>query len=326
MEVIKKNENHLNSDFINDYTKEKGIEKTCFFCGSVLKYYNKDVKTDSEYYVKTETRSYYVAVYEQIYKVYYRYKYNYILCPTCNSKIYLYSTILGNYRDDPGPDESFRGIPNSEDGWESCFIKGTDITDEQNKNFKCNAILIEREEQKKAEAARYEAERIENEKRRIAEEKIRLTSLPSPQRTSAEFEVVDGVLKKYHGFDQYVTIPQWITSIGNSAFSRFAELIHVVIPQGVTQIGEDAFGNCKNLKGIKIPQGMITIERDAFLCCTNLASIIIPQTVTNVGYRAFSNFKNTQTIFIEGGKKQARGWRDGWRDYCNAKIVYKVKK
>ena len=55
------------------------------------------------------------------------------------------------------------------------------------------------------------------------------------------FEIENGILKKYHGRDAGVVIPDGVTQIGSWAFSKCKGLSSVTIPAGVTVIGAMAF-------------------------------------------------------------------------------------
>ena len=51
------------------------------------------------------------------------------------------------------------------------------------------------------------------------------------------FEIKDGVLIKYHGYQTHVTIPDGVTRIAKKAFSNRKENIEsLVIPESVTEI------------------------------------------------------------------------------------------
>lgn len=56
-------------------------------------------------------------------------------------------------------------------------------------------------------------------------------------RSTDDFRVEEGVLVKYRGPGGNVTIPEGVTSIGDSAFNGCESLTSVTIPEGVTIIG-----------------------------------------------------------------------------------------
>lgn len=62
-----------------------------------------------------------------------------------------------------------------------------------------------------------------------------------------DFEIEDGILRRYYGHDSDVVIPDRVTRIGR-AFYGNKILTSVVIPDSVTSIGEDAFYDCTSLE------------------------------------------------------------------------------
>ena len=82
-------------------------------------------------------------------------------------------------------------------------------------------------------------------------------------------------------------IPNSVTSIGNSAFSRCTGLTSLPIPNSVTSIGQDAFAYCENLESIVIPDSVANIGAGAFWFCTGLKSVRIGSRVTEIGWGAF---------------------------------------
>ena len=67
-----------------------------------------------------------------------------------------------------------------------------------------------------------------------------------------DFEIENGVLKKYSGTEKNVIIPDGVTGIGDSAFAYCRDITNIMIPDSVTSIGERAFQNCSNLISLRI--------------------------------------------------------------------------
>ena len=61
-----------------------------------------------------------------------------------------------------------------------------------------------------------------------------------------------------------LTIPDGVTSIGQSSFSYSVNLTSVTIPDSVTSIGDWAFEGCEKLNSIEIPDSVISIGEYAF--------------------------------------------------------------
>ena len=95
-----------------------------------------------------------------------------------------------------------------------------------------------------------------------------------------------------------ITIPDSVTSIGNSAFSNCNSLTSIIIPDGVTSIGNSAFYNCNSLTSIIIPDGVTSININPFSICDHISSITISNSVTSIGNGAFSYCRRLVSITI----------------------------
>ena len=84
-----------------------------------------------------------------------------------------------------------------------------------------------------------------------------------------------------------VSIPDSVTSIGDSAFFWCSSLTSVSIPDSVTAIGDSAFSYCDSLTSVSIPDSVTSIGDEAFYSCSSLTSVNIPDSVTSIGDRAF---------------------------------------
>ena len=130
------------------------------------------------------------------------------------------------------------------------------------------------------------------------------------------------------------TIPNSVTSIGESAFRDCESITSITIPDGVTSIGKSAFWGCSSLTSIDvdknnqnyksidgnlyskdgttlikyavgktdttftIPDHVTTIGDEAFCGCKNITSITIPDSVASIGDYAFAHCKNLTSITI----------------------------
>ena len=93
-------------------------------------------------------------------------------------------------------------------------------------------------------------------------------------------------------------IPDYVTSIGDGAFSDCSSLFDIVIPDSVNSIGNDAFWCCSSLRSVVISDSVTSIGGGAFLGCSDLADIVIPNSVTNIRDWAFFGCSSLSDIVI----------------------------
>ena len=86
------------------------------------------------------------------------------------------------------------------------------------------------------------------------------------------------------------TIPNRVTTIGDSAFLGCESLTSINIPNSVTTIGKSAFSKCQSLTSINIPNGVTIIGNYAFNGCKSLTSITIPSSVVTIIGNPFYNW------------------------------------
>jgi hypothetical protein len=97
-----------------------------------------------------------------------------------------------------------------------------------------------------------------------------------------------------------VTVPDSVTSIGDNAFDHCLSLAAVTIGNGVTRIGQSAFGFCRSLASVTIPDSVTSIGDMAFIGCASLASVRIGNGLTNIGAYAFDDCTSLASLTIPG--------------------------
>ena len=114
-----------------------------------------------------------------------------------------------------------------------------------------------------------------------------------------------------------VTIPNSVTSIGNSAFVGCESLTSVTIPNSVTSIGEYAFFGCDSLTSVTIGSSVNSIEYEAFKGCPNIKTItslaVIPPDCSEYTFE-FVLFDKTQ-VYVPNTRRAEYLVNKVWRKF-----------
>lgn len=95
-----------------------------------------------------------------------------------------------------------------------------------------------------------------------------------------------------------ITIPNTVTSIGESAFYACSGLTELIIPNSVVNIEGYAFDNCYRLTSVTMSDAVTYIGVGAFQNCTGLSKIVLPDAATTIDNYAFFNGSNLTSLTI----------------------------
>ncbi|MCR4644395.1 MAG: leucine-rich repeat domain-containing protein [Oscillospiraceae bacterium] len=123
-----------------------------------------------------------------------------------------------------------------------------------------------------------------------------------------EFDIQDGVLKRYHGSGGDVVIPEGVTSIEDDTFTGCTALTSVTFPDSVTDIGEFAFSECTGLTSVSFPNSMTCIRDCVFQGCTGLTSVTFPDSLTSIGIEAFEGCTGLTSVSFPDGLTAIRDY------------------
>ena len=120
-----------------------------------------------------------------------------------------------------------------------------------------------------------------------------------------------------------VTIPNFVTSISDWAFTECSGLTSVTIGNSVTSIGNWIFSGCSSLTSVTIGNSVTSIGERAFVYCTNLTEIIceasIPPTVGSFAFEEVSI--SSGTLYVPEESIEAYKNAEYWKDWRNIKAI-----
>lgn len=115
-------------------------------------------------------------------------------------------------------------------------------------------------------------------------------------------EGVSSIVTKAYNHTEIVSIsiPESVTSIGNSAFYGCMKLKSLRIPSRVTLYAYELTQNCGTLGDVQLPEGLTTIGGYAFKNCYLLAKIVLPSTLQKCeSVQHFMACSSLKTIIVK---------------------------
>lgn len=114
-----------------------------------------------------------------------------------------------------------------------------------------------------------------------------------------DFRIDGSTLTAYLGDDTFVSIPDYVTTIGKGAFAKNATLQSIELPKNLETIDYNAFGDCTALKSITLPKTVTKVGPGAFKGCTSLDSVEIGSNVSSWGSGVFNECTSLEKLILD---------------------------
>ena len=123
-----------------------------------------------------------------------------------------------------------------------------------------------------------------------------------------------------------INIPEGIASVANRLFEYCENLTNISLPESITRIGISTFSGCSSLKLSKLPNNLKVIERGAFSYCKNITKLALPEGLDTIESNAFEYCTGLQKIYIPQSvtkiqKDAFKGCAANLIIYCEAEDV-----
>ncbi len=114
-----------------------------------------------------------------------------------------------------------------------------------------------------------------------------------------DFRIDGSTLTAYLGNDTFVSIPDYVTTIGKGAFAKNTTLQSVELPDNLESIEYNAFGGCTALKDIVMPDSVTRVGPGAFHGCTALSAVEIGKDVSSWGSGVFNDCTSLSKLIVD---------------------------
>ena len=102
---------------------------------------------------------------------------------------------------------------------------------------------------------------------------------------------------------KHITVPDWITTLGNYTFQNCSALDTVALPAALSSLPTYCFAGCSALKDVTLPMSITSIPNGCFRNCAVLTTVALPSTVTSLGQYAFSGCTLLSGVDLPSGYK-----------------------
>lgn len=124
-------------------------------------------------------------------------------------------------------------------------------------------------------------------------------SADTTKASEGDFQIKDNILVKYTGTAQVVSVPAYVTRIGDEAFAGHDEMEEVRFEgDKLEEISYCAFAGCDGLTKVTLPDSLITLGNGAFSRCASLKEVKLGNSLKDIGIGCFANCPQLSVLTV----------------------------
>lgn len=114
--------------------------------------------------------------------------------------------------------------------------------------------------------------------------------------SKSDFQIADGLLVKYTGTADVVSVPDGVEKIGEEAFAGNSDIKSLKLPNSLQTISYSAFSDCSSLESVEIPKSVTVIDNSAFSNCKSLNSFSVKGNLEHLGAAVFAGCDSLEEV------------------------------
>jgi hypothetical protein len=140
--------------------------------------------------------------------------------------------------------------------------------------------------------------------RNVAEDRSAITSYSVPQSVSSLGN------STFYACANLTTviIPDACCSIGRLCFASCVSLENIILPSNISELNNSTFESCRSLRSIKMPESVNRIGNFCFAGCHILTSVVLSPAVTSIGDHGFFECRSLVSVEIPAGVTAIGSW------------------
>lgn len=95
-----------------------------------------------------------------------------------------------------------------------------------------------------------------------------------------------------------ITIPKYVTMIGDNAFKSCSALGYIALPRAVSSIGTSALASMSNIRTFSLPKNIATLGDNVFQYAYGMTQLVLPPNISSIPQQLYAYNYSTRMVHI----------------------------